>query len=487
MADIKSLLRDRLPAVRMAFEDDPDYDRMRATWNVRNRFRPLGLVAPRTAADVSTIILSAKAAGVDQVTIRSGGHSIEGNSLGGPNDRALVIDLIEMNQVTVDPVRRIATAGPGTVLGKLYYETWRNGGWMVPAGDGLSVGVGGQVTCGGYGRAARKYGNLTDRALWMEVVTADGRILNVDNDNNADLFWALRGSGTGSFGVITKVGFRMNKAPQAPAHFSLRYRIADIDFESTYRALHDYSMDSPVEFSPILVVWRGIIELSGALWTETPQERAALTEEMKARLPAPTESDIVALNYLQVLERQSVEQTQTHWLDDASVVRRDADEYLHYNKIRALFLPSGLTPDCLRELGELVRRQPKGARYQLVRLNPGTEQPAGATAIKARGCAWMAGFGSDVEHGATEDLDEMIRMGDRITNGWQREAYELLRPYSIGGYIGDDDLREADYGDLYDSYYGHYFPRLQQIKAKYDPDNLFHNRMSIPLPTGTRS
>ncbi|KAA8889471.1 FAD-binding oxidoreductase [Nocardia colli] len=481
MADIASLLRDRLPLLRMAFDGDPGYDRMRATWNVRHRFRPLGLVAPRTAAEVSTIVTCAEEAGVDQLTIRSGGHSIEGNSFGGPEDRPLVIDLVEMNDVVVDPVQGTAIAEPGVLLGKLYYETWRNGGWMVPAGDGLSVGVGGQVTCGGYGRAARKYGNLTDRALWMEVVTADGRILKADNDNHADLFWALRGSGTGSFGVITKVGFRMNKAPQAPAHFSLRYRIADIDFEQTYRAVHDYCMDSPVEFSPILVVWRGIIELSGALWTETPEERTALIDEMRTRLPRPTESDIVPMSYLEVLERQSVEQTQTHWLDDASAVQRDADEYLHYNKIRALFLPAGLSLDCIRELGELARRQPRGARYQLVRLNPDTEQPAGSTAIKARGCAWMAGFGSDVAHGATDDLDEMIRMGDQITNGWQRQAYELLRPYSIGGYIGDDDLREADYGDLYDSYYGRYFPRLQQIKAKYDPDNIFRNQMSIPL------
>ncbi|MGY2063544.1 FAD-binding oxidoreductase, partial [Nocardia gipuzkoensis] len=127
MPDIATLLHRHLPSAQMSFEGDPAYDRARATWNVRTRFRPLGIVRPRSAAEVATIVGCAREAGVTQIAIRSGGHSIEGNGLGGRGGHALVIDLIRLDKISVDPQARTATVEPGALLGNLYWEAWSHG------------------------------------------------------------------------------------------------------------------------------------------------------------------------------------------------------------------------------------------------------------------------------------------------------------------------------------------------------------------------
>ncbi|MFG1792494.1 FAD-binding oxidoreductase [Nocardia sp. NPDC049149] len=137
MTDIATLLRQHLPSVQMSFEGDPEYDRARATWNVRTQFRPLGIVRPRSTAEVATIVRCAREARVTQLAIRSGGHSIEGNGLGGRGGHALVIDLIHLDKISVDPQGRIATVEPGALLGNLYWEAWSHGELMVPGGDCL--------------------------------------------------------------------------------------------------------------------------------------------------------------------------------------------------------------------------------------------------------------------------------------------------------------------------------------------------------------
>ncbi|CAM4406130.1 FAD-binding oxidoreductase [Nocardia ninae] len=482
MTDIATLLHQHLPSTQMSFEGDPDYDRARATWNVRTQFHPLGVVRPRSTAEVATVVRCAREAGVTQIAIRSGGHSIEGNGLGGRGGHALVIDLIHLDKVTVAPGARTATVEPGALLGNLYWEAWSHGELMVPGGDCLPVGVGGQATCGGYGRAVRRYGILTDHVMQVEVVTADGRVLIADEDTNSDLFWALRGSGTGSFAVITKFVLRLHTAPKAPANFSLRYRLTDIDFVETFTALQDYTLNAPTTFSPMLVIWKGILEMVGVLLTDTPAERDSMIADMRARLPRPTESDIEPMSYIDVIATQAATQTSAHWLAEPGKLSREADENLRYQAIKAAHLPEPFTPEVIAKLGELAARQPlQGARMQMQALDPASGLPADATAVKVRGSVWLLGFGTDVESGETDDPAQLVPLGEQ-RRWWPREAYELMYPHTVGGYIGDDDLEEQLHGrDMYASYYGAHFPRLQTIKRKYDPDNLFHNAMSIPL------
>ncbi len=481
MQDVAAVLREKLPWVQMSFEGDPDYDRARATWNVRTRFRPLGIVRPRSHAEVQAILRYARAAGVEQVAIRSGGHGIEGNSLGGRGGHALVVDLVHLDAIVVDQDARTALVEPGALLGNLYWEAWRHGELMTPGGDCLPVGVGGQATCGGYGRTSRTFGNLTDHVVRMEVVTADGELRIADEHTNADLFWALRGSGTGSFGVITKFLIRLHSAPRFPAYASLRYRLTDIHFTETFSALQDFTLRMPTTFSPMLVIWRGMLELTAAILTDTTTDRDAIIAALRTELPRPTETDIQPMSFIDLIAKQAATQTSAGWLSQPGKISREADENLRYQTIKAAFMPEPFTVDTIRALGELAARQPaQGARMQIQALDPNSGLPADATAIKARGCTWLLGFGCDVEPGEADDAASIQALGDS-RRWWQSEAYELMYPHTLGGYIGDDDLDEAAHGrDLYASYYGDHLPRLQAIKRKYDPDNIFHNAMSIP-------
>lgn len=482
MSDVAARLRAALPGMTMSFAGDPDYDSARATWNVRTRFRPLGLVQPRDTAEVQAVVRAAREAGVTQLAIRSGGHSMEGNGLGGPDSEALVIDLVRMRAISVDPAAKTVTAEPAVLTGILYSQAFAHG-LLVPAGDCLNVGLGGQVTAGGYGRCLRTYGNLTDHALEFEVVTVDGEVRIASTREHADLFWALRGSGTGSFGIITRMTLQARDAPRAPANFAFRWHFDQVDVARTLIEVQRYCLDSPVTVSPILVTWRGMIELSGGIFTDTAAERDALIADLQAKLPVPTEHAVIEpLNFLQVIERQSEEQTSAHWLVDASAVTRETDSHPRYQKVRAGFLPEPLSESLIHEFTDLLTSQQPGNRVQFCLINAAVELSVDACAIKARGCTWLSGFGTDVEPGSGLTVEDLQAEGDRLYLEWEAAAYELFHPYSVGPYIGDDDLMEADHGrDLFEAYYGPHLPRLKEIKRKYDPDNLLHHAMSIPL------
>ncbi|MFF3223087.1 FAD-binding oxidoreductase [Nocardia suismassiliense] len=482
MSEVAARLRVALPEMVMSFEGDPDYDRARATWNVRTRFRPLGLVQPRNTAEVQAVLRAAREVGITQLAIRSGGHSMEGNGLGGPDSKALVIDLMQLRAISVDPTAKTITAEPAVLTGILYSKAFEYG-LLVPGGDCLNVGLGGQVTAGGYGRCLRTYGNLTDHALEFEVVTVDGEVRTANTTEHADLFWALRGSGTGSFGVITRMKLKAHDVPRAPANFTFRWHFDQVDVARTLIDVQRYCLDSPTTVSPILTTWRGMIELSGGIFTDTADERDALITDMRAALPAPTEpAHIEPLNFLQVLERQSEEQTSAHWLVDASAVTRETNNHLRYQRVRAGFLPKPLSESLIREFAELLKSQLPGNRVQFCRINPAVESPVDACAIKNRGCTWLSGFGTDVEPGNGLTVDDLQAEGDRRYREWEDRAYELFHPYSSGPYIGDDDLLEGNHGrDLFEAYYGPHLPRLKEIKRKYDPGNLLHHKMSIPL------
>ncbi|MGY2061885.1 FAD-binding oxidoreductase, partial [Nocardia gipuzkoensis] len=224
----------------------------------------------------------AREAGVTQLAIRSGGHSFEGAGLGGRDGRAVVIDMVEMDEISIDRDARTATVGGGTLTGNLMVAAFQQGGLMLPTGECIAVGMGGQIQCGGYGHYSRTYGILTDRLVRAEMVLADGSVVTVDEHHNPDLFWAIRGSGTGSFGVITSLTVALNKAPAAPANFFIKYPLTDAaSFVSTFKAMQQYSLNAPLTFNPMIVIWREHLQILGSLATETEAERDALVADMR--------------------------------------------------------------------------------------------------------------------------------------------------------------------------------------------------------------
>jgi FAD binding domain len=169
--------------------------------------RPEAVVLCKTPADVSATIAFARRIGL-QVAIRSGGDSAAGHS----STEGIVVDVTPMS--TVSAKDGVATVGAGVRLGDLY-DALQEHGLTIPAGCGHAVGIAGLTLGGGIGILGRKYGLTCDHLLRAQIVLADGRIVESDERQHGDLFWALRGAGGGNFGVVMSFVFRT--VPALPA------------------------------------------------------------------------------------------------------------------------------------------------------------------------------------------------------------------------------------------------------------------------------
>ncbi|MEU1395127.1 LLM class flavin-dependent oxidoreductase [Micromonospora zamorensis] len=174
----------------------PEYEGVRHTYSWQGS--PALVVRPQTAAEVGDAVSYARTQDVP-LSVRSGGHGISGRST---NDGGIVIDMSRMNRVEVlDRATRRIRLEPGARWGEVA-QTLAPYGLAMSSGDYGDVGVGGLATTGGVGYLARRHGLTIDHVVAAEIVTADGRLLRVDDEHHPDLFWAIRGAG-GNFGVVT--------------------------------------------------------------------------------------------------------------------------------------------------------------------------------------------------------------------------------------------------------------------------------------------
>lgn len=202
---------DRIPSTvagRVIGPDDPDYDAARTLFYGGFDRRPAAIVRVANADDVARVVTFANETGAE-LAVRSGGHSLAGHSV---SDGGIVIDLGDMRRLDIDPAARTASAQTGLTTGE-YTAAAARGGLATGFGDTGTVGIGGITLAGGIGLLVRKHGLTIDNVLGAEVVTADGRILEVDAGTNPDLFWAIRGGG-GNFGVVTRLDYRLHEVGQ---------------------------------------------------------------------------------------------------------------------------------------------------------------------------------------------------------------------------------------------------------------------------------
>jgi FAD/FMN-containing dehydrogenase len=183
---------------------DAGYDAARAVHNGLVDRKPALIVRCRTPNDVAAALAFARRAGLE-VSVRGGGHNVAGRAV---TEGGVMIDLAQMKGIAIDPDRATATAEGGVLWGELNDDAAEHG-LAVTGGAVSTTGIGGLTLGGGLGWLMGKYGLAADNLLAVELVTAEGELLQVDAESHPDLFWALRGGG-GNFGVATSFTYRLH-------------------------------------------------------------------------------------------------------------------------------------------------------------------------------------------------------------------------------------------------------------------------------------
>lgn len=188
------------------------YDALRLGFNKRIDKYPEAIAVCTTTEEVAAAVQHAKQKSLP-IAVKSGGHSMEGFSC---NDGGLVINLSKMNNIEFIEGDKLKVE-PGCILSQLY-DAILPKGLILPAGSCGTVGLGGLTLGGGYGLFSRKYGLTCDHLLEATMVDGEGNIHNTND--NPELLWALKGGGTGNYGIVTEMVFSTHKAPPTlQAHY----------------------------------------------------------------------------------------------------------------------------------------------------------------------------------------------------------------------------------------------------------------------------
>jgi FAD/FMN-containing dehydrogenase len=387
------------------------------------------------------------------LAVRGGGHSAPGF---GVCDGGLVLDLRRMRGIRVDPERRTVRAEGGCTLGDLNHATYAFG-LATPGGIVSTTGIGGLTLGGGLGYLTRRFGLTCDNLLSADVVLADGSFVTCSEEQEQDLFWALRGGG-GNFGVVTSFEFRLHEVADiygGPIFFApdaevlRRYRDFILNAPEDLGAIFGLTLAAPLPFLPpewhgkpvvaVITCWTGALE-DGEKIIEPIKSWGRVLGAYVARLPHS------ALNTL--FDELLPPGLQNYW--KGNFARTLSDEAI------AAHLEHGAKTPNIQSSALIY---PVDGACQRV--------PATATAYAYRDMNFSTVIGSAWPDAA--DNERNIQ--------WARGYYEALRPHSeASAYVNfqsadEQDRSRIDYGQNYD--------RLVKIKTKYDPLNLFRLNHNI--------
>jgi FAD/FMN-containing dehydrogenase len=429
--------------------EDAKYDDARALYNGLIDRRPALIVRCRTKDDVVAALAVAREAGLE-VSIRGGGHNVAGRAV---TDGGLMIDLAEMKGIAIDPDNATATAEGGVIWGELNAAAAEHG-LAVTGGLISTTGIAGYTLGGGLGWLMGKYGLAADNLLAVELVTADGDVLEVDAASHPDLFWALRGGG-GNFGVATSFTYRMH-----PVHTIVGGLIAH-PLDAAPDMLRFYR-DAVADASDDLSVFAGLVHApdgSGAklsamvvFHTGDPDEAERDLEPFKA-WGAPLEVEVGPMPYPlmnTILDEAYPIGSLNYWL--SSFTSGLSDELIEVAVSRFATAPSPMMAILFEHFHGAVTRV-------------GVTE----TAVPHRDEGWNLLMPSVW----TDPADTEANVA------WTRETFAALRPH-FGttrrwlNYLGDDQAEDA-----IRAAYGPNYGRLREVKRQYDPDNVFHLNHNI--------
>jgi FAD/FMN-containing dehydrogenase len=434
--------------------DDDGYDPSRRLFYGGIDPHPAAVVRVADDEDVRRLVTLARDTGAD-LSVRAGGHSIPGHSV---RDGSVVLHLGDRRALEIDPEGKTAWAEAG-LTGAEYTQSAAKHGLATGFGDTGSVGIAGLTLGGGIGYLVRKHGMTIDDLLAADVVTADGDLLRVDAENHPDLFWAIRGGG-GNFGVATRFRFRLHEVPQVVGGMLFLPATAEVlarfmaEAEAAPAKLSTIANVMPAMPMPMLPE-----EHQGKLCIFALMVYAGDVEAGQRAL-APFRSLATPLADL------------LRPMPYPEIYPPEDEDYRPTAVVRTVFMDR-----VDRDMAELIvdRIGSSDAPFRVAQLRvlggAMARVPADATAFAHRSSRIMANVAAFYE--GPEDRE--------VRDAWVAEFARDLHQGDDGAYVnflgdeGEARLRAAYPGPTWD--------RLRQVKATYDPTNLFRGNHNIP-PSG---
>jgi FAD/FMN-containing dehydrogenase len=438
---------------------DDGYEGSRRIWNGMIDRRPAAIARCTGSADVMAAVRFARERQLP-IAVRGGGHNVAGSSI---CENGLVIDLASMRGVRVDRSRSAVRVGGGALLGDIDHEVQALG-LAVPVGAVSETGIGGLALHGGLGFLTRKYGLTADNLVSADVVTADGKLITTDERNHPDLFWALKGGG-GSFGVVTSFEFRIY--PLGPdVYFLLTFYPASAA-EKVLAFFRSFMPSAPDELMAIAIYWNA-------------PKGEPIPEEHRG---AP--AMVVVGCWCGPLDRG---EKATQPLRQIATPIADLSGPMPYVEVQQLFDPD----------------YPKGLRYywkslyldelsdDAIRLacDAGADRPTPASTVEVWALGGAMGrvrpeatafYHRDAPFLLTIEANAEDPATDEANTAWVRRWYEDATRFSRGGtYFNFGGFWEGGEEMLAQSF-GANYARIQNVKTKYDPENVFQHNLRIPV------
>ena len=454
MTDVSSL-SDVVTALASTFTGqllrpgDAGYDEARKVHNGLIDKRPALIARCRGLADIADAVKMARDRKLE-VAVRGGGHNVAGRAT---IDGGLMIDLSLMKGIHVDPKARTARAQGGLTWNEFNRETQLHG--LATTGGVVSTtGIAGLTLGGGLGWLMGKHALALDSLLSVDLVLADGRILTASKDDNADLFWALRGGG-GNFGVATSFEYRLHPIGPIVTGGLIAYPFSAA--WDVLRFFRDVTASLPDEFT----VFGGLIHAPDGSGMKLvalvvchcgPLGAGESAAQRIKKFGVPAMDVIGPMPYSQV-----------NAMLDAAYPRGA----LNYWKSNFL---SSLSDEAIRTMIDCFAKCPTPMGQLLLENFHGAVTRVGVTDTAFPHRAPGNNLLVFSEWMDPKDNNACI--------AWARDSYTAMQPFMGSGryvnYLGDDEP-----GDPVAAAYGPNHRRLQQVKAKYDPQNFFHMNQNI--------
>jgi FAD/FMN-containing dehydrogenase len=440
--------------------DSDGYDEARTLWNAMIDRRPGAIVECRGTQDAVQAVRFAGEHGV-LLSICGAGHNIAGNAA---CEGGLMLSFKKMKAVEVDADARTVRVQPGATLGDLDAATQAHG-LAVPTGINSTTGVAGLTLGGGFGWISRKHGLTIDNLLSAEVVTATGEVVRASAQENADLFWGIRGGG-GNFGVVTSFEFRAH--PIGPEVLSglIVHPFADAgDVLRDYRHLMASAPDEvtvwvvarkapPLPFLSEEVHGTEVLVLAAMYTGDIAAGEKALAPLRAIGNPI---ADVIGphpfAGWQQAFDPLLTPGARNYWKthDFAKLSDGLIDTVIHYVDR----LPDDQSEVFFGQLGGATSRVPDDA-----------------TAYQGRSAAYVMNV-----HGRWSDAEK-----DEECIRWCRDLFDATAPYATGeAYV---NFMTGEEGERLETAYGASYQRLVELKNRYDPGNLFRMNQNIPPSAG---